>query len=340
MFYTGEMSAKDCFGLVKAKRFAKGTKFAEGEIDSLKINGKTIIILCGNNTKSPNKAAFYANNCFNWLEDYPERRDVTVYSIFYPNNQPLLNTFKPDLTFNYKELAEIIFKQVMYKGGRVLPPEQIADNLNNITFFGHSIGGYVMNELMKNFGEMLECENFSKVEINRIYSRIVFVGYSPFMFVKAPTKNVYITPIYDSVGSLKLSINEFKIKKHPSFSTTDYDIEKTSTEPTLTPHNFRKQYKNSINNQDIAYMKSRNTMIATPDLMYDDGIKEDHNLAGIINYQHENPYKTNAGILATKLMKLIFNYCLSTNRKRFSMTELYDEAIDTTIYEKNKTKEL
>ena len=151
---------------------------------------------------------------------------------------------------------------------------------------------------------------------------------------------MYITPIYDSVGSLKLSIDEFKIKKHPSFSTRNFDIEKTSTEPTTTPHNFRKQYKESIHNKDIAYMKYRNTMIATPDLMYYDGIKEDHNLAGIINYQGENPYKTKAGVLATKLMELIFNYCLSTNRKKFSMAELYDEAIDTTLYEKNETKEL
>lgn len=340
MFYNGEMRAEDCFGLVKAKRFSTGIRFAEKGIESLKIKGKTIIVLCGNNTKSVNKAAFYANNCFNWLEDYPERRNVTVYSIFYPNNQPLLNTFKPDLTFNYKELAEIIFKQVMYKGGKVLPAEEIADNLNDVVFFGHSIGGYVMNELMMNFGEMLERENLSKVEINRIYSRIVFVGYSPFMFVKAPTKNVYITPIYDSVGSLKLSIDEFRNKKSPSYSTKNFDIEKTSTEPTTTPHNLRKQYKNSIHNKDIAYMKYKNTMIATPDLMYNDGFKEDHNLAGIINYQHENPYKTRAGILATKLMELVLNYCLSTNRKKFSMTELYDEAMDSTIYEKNETKEL
>lgn len=340
MFYNGENYAEYCFGLVKVKRYSRDIKFAERGIKSLKIKGKTIIVLCGNNTRNPNKAAVYANNCFDWLEDYQDRRDITAYSIFYPNDQPLLNTFEPNPLFDYEGLASILFNQLIYEGGQVLPAEQIADNFNDVMFFGHSIGGYVMNELMENLGKMLERENFDRVEINRIYSRIVFVGYSPFRFVKAPTKNVYITPIYDSVGSLKLSIDEFRNRKSPSYSTNNFDIEKTSTEQTNTPHNFREQYKESIHYKDIAYMKARNLMIATPDLMYDDGFKEDHNLAGVINYQGYNPYKTNAGILATKLMELVFCYCLSVDRKKFSMAELYREALSTTIYRKDETKEV
>ena len=68
------------------------------------------------------------------------------------------------------------------------------------------------------------------------------------------------------------------------------------------------------------------SFIVTPNLLYDDGFKEDHNLAGVINYTHESPLKTKSGKITTELLKQIFNYRLSGNFKSFSGKELFEKA--------------
>ncbi len=324
MFLGEDLKVADCFGLIKANTVSNEVKCEEHDINKLKIKGKTVIILCGNNTKNSNRASEYANYCLDWLNKLEQRDQVSVYSIYYPKSQPLLNNFTPNLFFDYDGLAEVIFKQVIYKNNEVLSVDEIANNLNDIVFFGHSIGGYVMNELMNKFGAMLEKENFTKTQINKIYSRVAFIGYSPFAVVKAPINNIYITPIYDSLGSLKFALDEVKNKKNVSFSNGQLNIGMICKEASKTPHLFRKAYRTSIDNQDIAYLMHKNTLIATPNLLFADGKKEDHNLAGVIKYQEKNPYKTSAGETTTKLLEYVLKYSLLTERQNFSISELYN----------------
>ena len=336
MFYGEDLKVDECFGLIKAKKRSNGVKFEEQKIDALKFKGKTIVVLCGNNTKNPERASAYANYCINWLKGYSQLDKVTIYSIYYPNTQPLSNNFSPNLFFNYEGLAEILFNQVIYKKNTLQTADEIANNLSDIIFFGHSIGGYVMNQLMNKLEDMLMQEKFTKAQINKIYSRIEFIGYSPYAVVKAPINNIYITPIYDSIGSLKLVLDEMKNKKNISFSCDKFYINKVCKEASKTTHQFRKAYRMAIDNQDIAYLTYKNTLIATPNLLYFDGIKEDHNLAGVINYSHKNPYKTRAGETTTKALEYILQYSLLTERQNFSVNDLYNNLINETLDKQNE----
>ena len=73
----------------------------------------------------------------------------------------------------------------------------------------------------------------------------------------------------------------------------------------------------------VSYIAGDNTFIAAPNLMYDDGIKEDHNLAGAIDYQMKNPYKTQAGEATTNLMHRLFRYVFEADRKNLNTRELF-----------------
>ena len=185
-----------------------------------------------------------------------------------------------------------------------------------------------MNELMNSLGRILEKRNFSKTDINKIYSRIAFVGYCPFALVDAPINNVYITPIYDSVGSLKLVMDNIKRKRTVSSSVDDINIPNIAKASVNSQHYFRKVFRHSINNQDLAYFKYKKSLIVTPNLLYFNGIKEDHKLAGVIHYPQENPYQTEAGKATTKLMEYIFKYCLLQDRQKFSVDDIYDYAVN------------
>lgn len=340
MIYEYKGNAEDFFGLVKCN--IESNKFIRKElkISDLKIDGKTIIVLSGNNTKNPVKASSYAGCCFAWLEDYSFFDTTNSYCIYYPSSQPLLNSMKPNPAFNYDALADIVFDQILYKNGKVRSVKKITDTLGEVVFFGHSMGGFVMDELMERLEGKLRKENFSEPNIDKVFSSIVFVGYAPYTLVKKPINSVYVTPIYDSVGSIKLVLERFKkntgvISSEPKLNISSiYKVAQSSQE------NFIRRYKNAIDDQDIIYFLDKRTLVATPNLMYDDGIKEDHNLAGVINYSTKNLNKTEAGEVATKFMKDVFRYSMSIERKDFSVKDLYFEEIQDVMVKKEKNNSI
>ena len=73
--------------------------------------------------------------------------------------------------------------------------------------------------------------------------------------------------------------------------------------------------------------------------MYYDGIKEDHNFAGVINYPYFNRFQTDAGRLTAELMQIIFRYSISKDRTAFSINELYDEISNHIISSKQNIRE-
>ena len=68
--------------------------------------------------------------------------------------------------------------------------------------------------------------------------------------------------------------------------------------------------------------------MSTPNLLYFDGEKEDHNFAGVVNYNSLNPNQTHAGRLTAKFMGEVLTYCLATKREDFKLDELYAEIIN------------
>ena len=327
MYLNGSYNFNECFGLVKSKKSINDIKHEVHPISSLSIKGKTIIVLCGNNTKNPEKASSYATTCINWLDGCTNQQDVTVYSIFYPKNQPLHTGLILNRTFNYDQLAQTIFEQLFFKNGELLSTAQIMENLGNVTFFGHSIGGHVMNELMYSLEKAMKRFNFTLPEITRIFSSIVFIGYSPFKLVDYPTKNIYIAPLYDSAGSAKLCIDKMKRKRILFSSNPNFNLEEMHNLKADSHFNYIKQIKAYTNNDNIVYLMNNNTIVAIPNLLFDDGKQEDHNLAGVIPRHDSNSYKTHAGEITTNFMSYLLELSVFENRKKLDISNLYDEIL-------------
>ena len=312
-----------CFGLTKAKSFSKHILNEEIPFEQIDFKGKTIVVLCGNNTKTPIKAGSYAKNCLSWLKEDPIREDTTIYSVFYPKTQPLQTNLKPRPFFNYDKLANDLFCKLLYKDNKILSADKIAKNFGNITFMGHSMGGYVMNEIMRSLQKTLAHKNLTPEEINKIFSNITFVGYSPFRLVESPTNNIYITPVYDSMGSSKLSLKKMLDDPNTDISIPQMDISKAYEEINSSYFDFIDNFKKYTFGEDILFGKSGKDLFIIPDLLYYDGLKEDHNFAGVVNYNLENPYKTTTGKKTTQLMNDIFKTSLTVTRKDFSTDRLY-----------------
>ena len=322
MLYNEKLSVDAFFGLVKTSFNKETGEIVREEMDASKLTlkGKNIIILCGNNTKDPMRASVYAGHCFNWLKGYPKREDVEMFSIFYKQQQPLLSNYQLNPHVDYVSLAKTIFEQVLDSSDNI---EDVAKKLGDITFFGHSIGGHVMNEIVKNFGKMMQERGFSEADINKAYSSMVFIGYAPYSLVKSPINRIYMTPIYDSVGSAKLVYTDLLKTSPTAYSNTSVDVQNLyKTRPTSYA-TFIDRYRRAVDDADATYFGGSDYLVAIPNLLYDDGIKEDHNLAGVVEYPGENPYKTTAGKIATGFMRDAFTYSVSVPRNEFSIGKLF-----------------
>ena len=184
-----------------------------------------------------------------------------------------------------------------------------------------------MNELMYSLEKAMRRFNFSLAEMNRIYSSIVFIGYSPFRLVDYPTKNIYIAPLYDSAGSAKLCIDKMKRKRILFSSNPDFHLEEMRSLKADSYFNFIKKYKNFTKNDDIVYLMNSDTLVAIPNLLFNDGKLEDHNLAGVMRYYDNHPYKTRAGEITTDLMSFLFEHSIFDDRQQLEIADLYDEIL-------------
>lgn len=331
MIYGEKFKAEECFSLMKLSCSSDKINCEQLDISSIKFDGKTIVILCGNNTKNISRAEAYITYCAKWLKDSTLQNDCTIYSIYYPQSQPLDNGLQTNIRFDYEGLSNILFEQVIYKNSKRASVEEIVKYLSDIVFFGHSIGGYVMNELMYELGKRLKEEGFTKPEMNKIFASIVFVGYSPFALVDAPIKNIYIAPIYDSLGSVKLVCEKMEEDGNFVSSNESIDIAKVCN-TTIDSHlGFVQIYTKAVNNEDTTYYANSNCLIATPNLLFDDGRQqEDHNMAGIIDHPYANQYKTKSGEITTKLIEYLFKYILLVERRKFSTKRLYNKVTKLT----------
>lgn len=343
MYYGQSLTANECFGLVKSKIENNEIKSEEVEIKSIDTRKKSIIVLCGNNTKDPMRAGNYTNYCFNWLDNDKDKSKTTAYSIFYPKEQPLFVSLKPNPNLDYEGLAKILFEQIISQNGSTRPLKDISESIGNVTFFGHSAGGFVMNELMFHLGSMLKKRNFSDKDINEIYSNVVFVAYSPFALVDAPINSIYVAPIYDSVGSTKLVYDKMIQNKNVISSNPKFDVSSICKFRASSYSSFFKLYETAIRDEDTLYFVDDKSLISTPNLLFFDGLKEDHNLAGVIKYSKEHPHKTSAGRLTTKFLSDVLNYSVSTKRDKFSIIDLYNHVVkpsQPTDEQDSKNKEL
>lgn len=325
MGYIQKKDIFDSFGVMKVK--ISDNNFVETPVDvnSIKFDGKTIVSLCGNDTRSESRASFYSKCCLSWLGDKVDKEKITTYSIFYPFDQPLNSYFTLDPRFDYDSLAKAIFEQVLTKDGKKQSADEVAKNLGDVVFFGHSIGGYVMNELMYGFGKMMQENHFSEEEMKKVYQSIVFIAYSPYMLVAAPINHIYITPMYDSMGSTKLVYDRMLQVGNMTSSNPNLDIHTLCKFRATSYSNFLKLYETAMKNEDTLYFSDHNALIATPNLLFNDGNIEDHNFAGILNYPFKHPYKTKAGELTTKFISDAFDYSLLTSREKFSTTQLFNQ---------------
>ena len=343
MYYRPPLTANEGFRLIKSQIQNGQVAFEEQDISAIDLKKKSVVVLCGNNTKHPIRAAAYTNYSFNWLDQYKDKEKVTVYSIFYPNEQPLLLSLQQNPCIRYGELARIMFEPLLEQNGSIQSVADISKDFGDITFFGHSAGGFVMNELMFELGSMLKERGFSDEDINKIYSSIVFVGYSPFSLVDAPINSVYIAPVYDTVGSTKLVYDRMILNQNLISSNPNLDISKICKFRASSYSSFFKLYETAIQDEDSLYFVDKKSLISTPNLLFFDGLKEDHNLAGIIDYPAEHPHKTKAGRHTTNFMHIVFNYCLSTEREKFSTIDLFNQVApnsEQASEQGNKNKEL
>ncbi len=326
MYFFGGNPHKD-FAVVKSERKqGKDITLEKIDVSSIDLSKKSIIILCGNNSKSQRKAEHYAYICRSWLKNTPHKYGTTTYSIYYPNEQPLFNA-NPYFNLDYNWLAKTIFYKAIFKNNQIQSVDEIKKNLSNVVFFGHSAGGYVMNELMHNLGQILTNLHFSRADIRNIFSSIVFIAYSPYMLVQAPIKSIYVAPMYDTMGSTKLVYKHILRNRNVISSVPDLDIfgEKRLTE--RANDKFIRRYKEQTCGENTIYFLEKNAIISTPNLLYYDGQKEDHNLAGVINYGNKNINQTKAGKLTANFLCNAFDYSLSTNREEFNIQELYKQTI-------------
>lgn len=312
----------ETFRILKSD-FSNPYKIQElSDVKDINLNKKSLVILCGNTTKSIENASKYISYAYNWLDGSKTREKITTYALFYPREQPLYNNLSANPTFDYETLTYALFDSILTEKDKLLPADEITKRLNNVVFFGHSVGGMVMDEIMYNLTKFLVTSGYSRESIRRIYKSIVFMGYSPFEVVNYPIKTIYIAPLYDSLGSVHKTFNKVSYIKH---RLTTNPALKLRNNPSFDGSNFAfyESNKRASRGVTVSYIAGDNTFIAAPNLMYDDGIKEDHNLAGAIDYQMKNPYKTQAGEATTNLMHRLFRYVFEADRKNLNTRELF-----------------
>lgn len=293
------------------------------DVDEINLKQNCVVILCGNTTKSPARASTYTKYVYDWLANSNKQEKLKYYSIFYPADQPLLNTFAENPSYDYKKLSDTIFSSIVKENDNLLPADKISHNFNKVTFFGHSVGGLIMNNITNEFVNFLITNNYSDYDIDKILTSIKFIAYSPYKTVDLPINAIYIAPLYDSLGSTKKCLD--KVKKNNYVSTND---KLAGFLKQIYRYKYYSNYLEKITpvffDTQTNYVSTDRTFVAIPNLLYFDGVCEDHNLAGIINSTNNNPAKTTAGKLSTEFMNIVMRYCTETTKENISTLQLYN----------------
>jgi hypothetical protein len=314
------------FEIVKSKTTNGGELYFEkSRANEINFNNKIVINFCGNDSKSQSRAEFYNRSINTWLNNTSHKKNVTTFSVYYPQVQPLFNV-SPMVSLNYNKFAQELFHNVMFESERMCSVEDMKRKLGNVVFSGHSAGGHVMNELMKSFARILRAHGLSKRDILEVFDSIVFVGYAPYKLIDAPIKSIIVAPLYDSMGSVR-QVYRTMAAKEDVLSSIPPEYMFGTRITARGQYNFVRDYKYRMSGDPFVCYLSKNALMMTPDLLYNDGRCEDHNFIGAIAYDRDNPYQTEAGRLTAKFLINTFDYCFSTDRKEFDLYELYKQTL-------------
>lgn len=317
---------KETFKVIKTDLKLGVPKHSLLELDEVTFTGKSVVCLSGNLTKQFANALNYTANVYSWLQGYKYQNKINFYTVFYPTEQPLENNMTKNITMDYRRFSNELLASVVQSDNKPATTTEIIKKLSNITFFGHSAGCMVMNELVNYFIEFLQTHGYNKNDIDKILSSIVFVGYSPYKFVEAPINNIYITPLYDSLGSSRSAIKQSMDEKDFVFSNEEIEKYNKLANSCESHQEFIELYKPLLKKEQVIYFKNKHSMFVLPDLLIDDGVIEDHNLAGVSEAPKYVLFKTKAGFDVTNFLHQLFRYSLAKNRKEFDIEEIYNLA--------------
>lgn len=317
---------KETFKIIKTDLKLGIPQHSSLEPDEVAFTGKSIVCLSGNLTKQFTNALNYTANIYSWLQGYRYQNKISYYTVFYPTEQPLENNMTKNIAMDYRRFSNELLSSVVQSDNKLLTTNEIVKKLSNITFFGHSAGCMVMDELISYFIGFLKTHGYSKNDIDKIISSIVFIGYSPYKFVEAPIKSIYITPLYDSLGSSRSAIKKSKEERDFIFSNREIEKYNKLANSCESHQEFIELYKPLLKKEKVIYFKNKQSMFVLPDLLIDDGVIEDHNLAGVSESPKCVLYKTQAGFDVTHFIHQIFKYSLAKNRKEFDIEEIYNLA--------------
>ena len=308
---TGERNFSDEFQMLEKEQF-----------DSSK---KTLLIFPGNPTSDVSVAERYARCAALWLDGLKDKKDVQVCSMIYSNGRPLMENGVFNFDFNYDEVVNTFFMPYFVKNGERVSEKEAIDNIKKLVVFTHSAGAVVMNECMALLENKLKQLGYSADEVANIYSNFVMIAHSPYSVVYSPIKAVYVSPVYDSLGSFAKTISFFENTK-TTFSRQRLNIRR-----------FVDVYDRNIEGAiaglqglvrkfgAICMTDEKKTLNILPDVLFErNGFPpEDHGIAGIINYPLKSSEQTRAGAAVTKILCEATSSALERSEREFDIFDLY-----------------
>ncbi len=289
--------------------------------NEFKISKPTIVIFGGNPTTIESEAGRYARTVDNWLAGFGDinRSKFDIVSVVYANGSPLENNlFLAGSDYDYNELAETIFLPLIANEQKQKLDVNLAlKNLSLVSFFGHSAGAYVMDNIMDKFLRYAIKLGYTDDEIFQMCRQIKFLTFAPYQMVDAPIKSIYITPSFDELNSFYKAI-EFMATKDNVSTNNNIDLKKYMN--MLNNHSPRflkygQKMADSVENDGIMTMfDNKDTLVVTP-WKLSKNEQSDHGLVGIVRGPNNeiSLFSTDIGIKISDFIEKILKEYLSNS---------------------------
>lgn len=283
--------------------FFKNDEAVAMDYDKLNITKPSVIVLGGNPTIKEteslrNMNIFQSLAGYNFCNKYSA--DFDIYSIMYNKGYVLNESY--GLSLKYKDedfagLASSIFMPLVSKNSEKIETKKAGENLNKLTFFAHSAGALVMDNVMASLKELLRDLKYDRDDINYLFSQISLMAYAPFSVVHYPISSVYITPINDSLNSW---VRTYILKENKDEWSLDFaDIEYLRDE-------YLEKLKGDTTVSYIGYCGDSPFLNVTPRGLRKD-LGEDHNFVGVLRTKEgECPFASDVGKNISDLMRFYF----------------------------------
>lgn len=283
--------------------FLKKDETSVQECNKLNITKPSVIVLGGNPTINEmeslrNMNIFQSLAGYNFCNKYSS--DFDIYSITYNKGYVLNDSYSLSLKYkseDFTSLAYSIFMPLVSKNELKIDTQKAGENLNKLTFFAHSAGALVMDNVMLSLRGLLRDLKYDRDDINYLFSQISLMAYAPFSVVHFPISSVYITPINDSLNSW---VRTYILKEQKDEWSLDFaDIEYLRDE-------YLEKLKGDTAVSYVGYCGDSPFLNITPrELRKDFG--EDHNFVGVLRTKEgECPFASDAGKNMSDLMRFYF----------------------------------